>query len=199
MASSSTRGLGCVAWPGRILAVMGGALLPYLYTWFTTGSADSLMASRGAAAGTLAVAASLALVPPWAAVATGILAGLLVPLVSFLVRYVLRIDDPTGAIPVGLLGGALGVLVAGILPDGLAGQGWNGVGPADYMGVSGQGVTGFLPAAGLAPDWPAQMNAQLLGLGAIAGFTTVLVGALFLVMKVILVLWRSVAKPEESD
>jgi Amt family ammonium transporter len=182
-----------------VLAAAGGALLPCLYTWFTTGSADSLMASRGAAAGILGIAASMALAPPSAALGIGLLAGLLVPLVSYLVRYGLRIDDPTGAIPVGLLGGTLGVLAAGILADGLAGQGWNGIGPDEYLGVSGQGITGFLPAAGLAPDWPAQVNAQLLGLGAIAGLTAVMVGVLFLVLKVILYLWRSVPEPDESD
>ncbi|MFC2023259.1 hypothetical protein ACFLT5_00810 [Chloroflexota bacterium] len=182
-----------------ILAAAGGALLPCLYTWFTTGSADSLMAARGAAAAMLGIAASMALAPPWAALVIGLVAGLLVPLVSFLVRYVLRIDDPTGAVPVGLLGGTLGVLAAGVLADGLAGQGWNGIGPAEYLGVSGQGVTGFLPAAGLAPDWPAQLNAQLLGLAAIAGLTVVLVGVLFLVMKALLFLWRSVPEPEEND
>ncbi len=52
-----------------VLAAAGGAFLPCLYTWFTTGAADSLMAARGAAAGVLSVAAAMAFVPPWAALA----------------------------------------------------------------------------------------------------------------------------------
>jgi Amt family ammonium transporter len=85
-----------------------------------------------------------------------------------------------------------------VLGDGRAGQGWNGVGVEEYLGVSGQGVTGFLPAPGLAPDWPGQINAQLVGLAAIAGLTVVLVGALFLVLKVLLLLWHSVPTAEED-
>jgi Amt family ammonium transporter len=179
-----------------VLAAAGGAMLPCLYTWFTTGAADSLQAARGAAAGVLAVAAALAFVPPWAALALGAAAGLLVPLLTFVLRYVLRIEDPTGAVPVGLLGGLLGVLAVGLFADGQAGQGWNGIGAEAYLGVSGQGVTGFFPAPGLAPDWPGQINAQLVGLAAIAGLTVALVGGLFLLLRVLLLLWRSVPAPE---
>jgi len=182
-----------------VLAAAGGALVPCLYTWFTAGSADSLMAARGAAAGVLSVAAAMAFVPPWAALATGLLAGLLVPLVTFLVQHVLRIDDPTGAIPVALLGGLLGILAAGIFGDGLAGQGWNGIGADAHLGVTGQGVTGFFPAPGLAPDWPGQINAQLVGLAGIALLTVFLAGTLFLVLKVLLLLWSRVPPPEEAD
>ena len=181
------------------LAAAGGALLPCLYTWFTTGAADSLMAARGAAAGVLGVAAAMAFIPPWAALALGAAAGLLVPLVTFLVRYVLRIEDPTGAAPVGLLGGALGILAVGLFGDGRYGQGWNGIGAETYLGVSGQGVTGLLAAPGFAPNWPGQMNAQLVGMAAIALLTIVLVGALCLVLKVLLLLWRAVGLPEEID
>jgi Amt family ammonium transporter len=182
-----------------VLAAAGGAFVPYLYTWFTTGAADSLMAARGAAAGTLSVAAAMATVPPWAALALGAAAGLLVPLVTFLTHQVLHIEDPTGAVSVGLLGGLLGVLAVGIFGDGLVGQGWNGVGAESYLGVMGQGVTGFFPASGFAPDWPGQINAQLVGLAAIAGLTVALVGLLFLVLKVLLLVWRAVPAPEEDD
>jgi Amt family ammonium transporter len=182
-----------------VLAAAGGAFLPCLYTWFTTGAADSLMAARGAAAGVLSVAAAMAFLPPWAALLLGATAGILVPLVTFLVHHVLRIEDPTGAVPVGLLGGTLGVLAAGLFSDGLAGQGWNGIGTESYLGVAGQGITGFVPAPGFAPDWPGQMNAQLVGLAAIAGLTVVIVGGLFLVLKVLLTLWRAVPAPEDDE
>ena len=182
-----------------ILATAAGTLLPCLYTWFTTGAADSLMAARGAAAAALSVAAALAFIPPWAAFALGATAGLLVPLLTFLVHYVLRIEDPTGSVPVGVLGGALGVLAVGFFGDGLAGQGWNGIGIESYLGVDGQGVTGFTPAPGLAPDWPAQINAQLLGLAATAALTVALVGGLFLILRVLLFLWRSIPAPAEEE
>jgi Amt family ammonium transporter len=154
------------------------------------------MAARGAAAGVLSVAAALSFAPPWAALALGAAAGLLVPLFTFVVRYGLRVQDPTGAIPLGLVGGMLGVVAPGIFADGRLGQGWNGIGPEAYLGVAGQGVTGFFPAAGLAPDWPGQIHAQLIGLAAIAGLTVALVGTLFLLLKVLLLLWRAVPAPE---
>jgi Amt family ammonium transporter len=93
----------------------------------------------------------------------------------------------------------MGVLAVGLFGDGLVGPGWNGMGTDTYLGVAGQGVTGFFPAAGLAPDWPGQINAQLIGLAAIAALTVVLVGALFLVLKVLLLLWRAIPAPEEDD
>ena len=181
-----------------MLAAAGGAFLPYLYTWFTTGAADSLMAARGSVAGVLAVAAGAPFLPPWAAALLGAVAGLLVPLASFLVRYVLRIEDPTAALPVALLGGALGLLGLGFFADGRAGQGWNGIGPETYLGVTGQGITGLFPAAGLAADWPGQINAQLIGLAAVAGLTVALVGVLFLILRIVLLFWQAVPEPEED-
>ena len=129
----------------------------------------------------------------------GAVAGLLVPLASFLVRFVLRIEDPTGALPVALLGGTLGLLGLGFFADGRTGQGWNGIGPESYLGVTGQGITGLFPAAGFAPDWPGQINAQLIGLAAIAGLTVALVGVLFLVLRIVLLFWQAVPEPEEDE
>ena len=60
----------------------------------------------------------------------------------------------------------MGLVALGIFADGKAGAGWNGVGVDSYLGVAGQGVTGLLAAAGYQPDWPAQMQAQAVGLAA---------------------------------
>ncbi len=182
-----------------VLAAAGGALLPCLYTWFTTGAADSLAAARGAATGVIAVAGAAPFVAPWTALTTGAVAGLLVPLATFLLHKVLRIDDPIGAISIGLLGGVLGALAPGVFGDGLTGLGWNGTGGVSSVGASGQGVTGLFPATGLTADWPGQINAQLVGLAAIAAAAMLLVGALFLVLKVLLLLWHAVPAPKEED
>ena len=56
----------------------------------------------------------------------------------------------------------------------------------------------LLPA-GLAPDWPGQINAQLLGLAATAALTVALVGGLFLILRVLLSLWRSIPAPAEEE
>jgi Amt family ammonium transporter len=152
------------------LAAAGAALLPLLYTWFVAGTADPLMATRGLAAGTVAVAAVAPFIPPWSAFAIGSAIGLLSPLSIFTVEHVLHWDDPTASLTVHGLAGALGLLAVGLFADGTAGLGWNGIGPETYLGVAGQGITGLLAAPGFRPDWPGQMQAQLVGLAALALF-----------------------------
>ncbi len=150
-----------------MLAIAAGALAPLAYTWFVAGRPDPLLAARGLAAGAVIAAAVGPFVPPWAAALLGLVDGLLVPLATYLVREVLRIDDDTGLVPVHLLGGLLGLLATGLLADGLAGAGWNEVGAGQFLGVAGQGVTGLLAAPGMQPDWPGQMQAQLIGAAAL--------------------------------
>lgn len=153
-----------------ILAAAGGGLLPLLYTWFIAGAPDPLMATRGFAAGAVAAAGAAPFIPPWAALALGGAVGLLIPLAVFVVDHVLRWDDPTAALSVHGLAGALGLLAVGLLADGRHGQGWNGIGADSHLGVIRQGVAGLLTAAPFKPDWPAQMQAQAVGLAALALF-----------------------------
>ena len=152
------------------LAAAAGALVALAYTWLVAGKPDPLMAARGLAAALVATTAFAPFVPPWAALAVGAAAGLLTPLVIFTVDRLLRWDDPAAVLTVHGLGGALGLVALGIFADGKAGAGWNGVGVDSYLGVAGQGVTGLLAAAGYQPDWPAQMQAQAVGLAALALF-----------------------------
>ena len=121
------------------------------------------------------------------------------PLLTYLLRQALRIEDPIGAISIGLLGGLLGGLAPGVFSDGLAGLGWNRTGIESYLGMAGQGVTGLFPTTGLAADWPGQINAQLVGLAAISAATILLASAQFLVLKVLLLLWHAVPAPEKED
>jgi len=150
-----------------VLAAAAGALVALAYTWLVAGSPDPLMAARGLAAALVAATAFAPFVPPWAALAVGTVTGLLTPLAIFTVDRLLRWDDPAAVLTVHGLGGALGLLALGIFADGKAGAGWNGVGVDSYLGVAGQGVTGLLAAAGYQPDWPAQMQAQAVGLAAL--------------------------------
>ena len=152
------------------LAAAAGALVALAYTWLVAGKPDPLMAARGLAAALVAAAAFAPFVPPWGALAVGAVAGLLTPLAIFTVDRLLRWDDPAAVLTVHGLGGALGLVALGIFADGKAGAGWNGVGVDSYLGVAGQGVTGLLAAAGYQPDWPAQMQAQGVGLAALALF-----------------------------
>lgn len=152
------------------LAAAAGALLSLAYTWLVAGRPDPLMAARGLAAASVAIAAAAPFCAPWAALLAGGLVGLLIPFAVYLVDRVLRWDDPTAVLSVHGLGGALGLLVVGLLADGAAGAGWNGVGARVYLGVARQGVTGLLAASGFQPDFPAQLQAQGVGLATLALF-----------------------------
>jgi len=166
--------LPCIATNG-LLAWGGAILVSQTYCWITVGRADALMAARGAAAGFVAISAGGPFVPPWAALVIGALAGLLLPLGVYLVEQVLRLPDGTAAVPLGIVGGLWGSLAVALFADGRWGQGWNGVGLEEYHTVVGQGVTGYLPAAGFIGDGPGQLIAQLAGIGAI-GLLAFLVG-----------------------
>ncbi len=158
-----------------LLAGAGAILVSQTYCWLTVGRADALMSARGTAAGFVAISAGAPFVPPWAALVTGAVAGLLLPLGVYLVERVLRLPDETATVALGIAGGLWGSLAVALFADGCWGQGWNGVGMDEYRTVAGQGVTGFLPAAGLIGDGPGQLIAQLAGLGAI-GLLAFLVG-----------------------
>ncbi len=153
-----------------VLAAAGGALLPLAYTWLVAGRPDPLMAVRGLAAAVVATMATAPFVAPWAALVVGLLTGLLTPFVVYFVDHILRWDDPTAALATHGLGAALGLLALALLADGTAGAGWNSIGAGEYLGIARQGVTGLLAAKGFQPDWPGQMQAQLVGLAAVALF-----------------------------
>jgi Amt family ammonium transporter len=152
-----------------LMAGAGAILASQLYCWITVGHADALMAARGAAAGFVAISAGAPFVSPWAALVTGALAGLLLPLGVYLVERVLRLPDGTATVALGLAGGLWGLLAVALFADGQWGQGWNGVGLQEYQTEAGKGVTGFLPAEMfIHGDGPGQLIAQLAGIGAIA-------------------------------
>jgi Amt family ammonium transporter len=150
-----------------LLAASGAILASQTYCWFTVGHADPLMSARGVAAGFVALAAGAPFVPPWAALLIGAVAGLLLPSGVYVVERVLRLPDATATVALGTTAGAWGLLAVALFADGRSGQGWNGVGPAEYHTVLDQGVTGFVPAPGFIGDGPGQLVAQLAGLGAI--------------------------------
>jgi Amt family ammonium transporter len=140
-----------------LAGLAGGTLLAQLYSWFTNGRFDPLMGPRGALAGLIAVSAGAPFMPTWAALITGAVAGLLLPLAVYAVDQLLRFDDVTAAIAGYGLPGLWGLLAVAVFADGRWGQSWNGVG-----GHPGAGVSGLLVAPGLRPD-SGQLAAQVWG------------------------------------
>ncbi len=147
-----------------ILFASGGLIVPLLYTWFVTGSSEPLMSARGLAAGVVAGLAAGPFVEPGVALVIGLLAGATVPFVTFLVDGLLRLDDATGSISVSGLPAMVGLLLVGIFADGVVGRGWHMTGLDRYLGVTGQGVSGLLAARGYQPDFPGQLQAQVIGI-----------------------------------
>lgn len=149
-----------------ILAAGAGGILSSIYAWFAAGRVDSLLAARGVAAGVIGVSAGAPVIPPWAALLVGAVAGLLVPLATYLVVERMRLGDDGGVIAMHSVGGIIGLLAPAFFATGVYGAGWNGVGLASYLGVAGQGVTGLWAIAGRQPDWPGQLTAQAAAIGA---------------------------------
>lgn len=145
--------------PRALVVVMSGCLAGMLtagfYTWFVARRADVFMVGRGAVAGAVATLAGAPFVPLWAGWAVGALAGLLVPLVIYLVDKALRLADEAALIATLGVPGLIGAFAPAILADGAHGMAWNG--------IRGAGVAGLLAPA--AAGWEGQLYAQAIGVG----------------------------------
>jgi Amt family ammonium transporter len=126
------------------LAAVAGSATALLLWYLMFGKPDVTMACNGMLAGLVAITAPCAFVSPNSAVIIGVLAGIVVCMGVLFNERVSKIDDPCGAISVHGFCGWLGAVCVGIFADGTYGSGWNGVGPASYLGRAGQGVTGLL-------------------------------------------------------
>jgi Amt family ammonium transporter len=133
--------IGIVA-TNTMLAGMSATVFGMVYQWMTTGKPDPSMMCNSMLAGLVAITSPCAFVSPVGAFIIGAIAGVLVIWsVNFFDK--IKIDDPVGAISVHGVNGAWGLVAVGLFSDGSYGQGWNGVGATDYLGVAGRGVTGL--------------------------------------------------------
>ncbi len=101
-----------------LLSAISAAFAILLITYFRTGVSDITLTCNGALAGCVAITASGAYVPHWAAVVIGIIAALVLRSCLYYVEFKLRIDDPIGAISVHGANGLWGLLSVGIFADG---------------------------------------------------------------------------------
>lgn len=107
------------------LATVTGAITLLYISYITTGRSDIAMACNGSLAGCVAITASGAFVPHWAAVVIAVIAGFILRSCLYFIEFRLRIDDPIGAISVHGANGLWGLLSVGIFADG------------SYLGVKG--------------------------------------------------------------
>jgi len=133
--------IGIVA-ANTMIAGMSATLSGVLYMWMRYGKPDPSMMCNSMLAGLVAITSPCAFVSPVGAFIIGAVAGVLV-VVSVFFFDKRKVDDPVGAISVHGVNGAWGLIAVGLFSDGSYGQGWNGVGATDYLGVAGRGVTGL--------------------------------------------------------
>ena len=96
------------------LAAAAGALLALITSWIVIKKPDISMTLNGALAGLVAITAPCDGVSPMGAIAIGAIAGVLVVLSVLFVDFVLKIDDPVGAVSVHAVNGLWGTLSFGL-------------------------------------------------------------------------------------
>ncbi len=154
--SDSSAGLAAA---NTLLAAAGGLAASFVVVLNRTKRLDPAALGRGLLGGAVAVSAGASLEEPWAAVLTGILAGLAVQATMRLLDR-RQIDDPVGAVAVHGAGGAWGLVALGLFA--------NGTGSGAINGVDGP-VRGLLTAHD-----GRQLLAQVIGVVALAGVVYVL-------------------------
>ncbi|MFN3334472.1 MAG: hypothetical protein ACK47M_18370, partial [Caldilinea sp.] len=131
------------------------------------GRSHPTMAARGLVAGAVAGLAAAPFMQPLPALLIGLFAGATTPLLTYVIDNLARLDDETGLVVIAGAPAIVGLLLAGIFADGAVGAGWQSTGVDAYLGVARQGVTGLFAAHGFQPDFPAQFQAQLIGVAAL--------------------------------
>lgn len=114
------------------LAAASGAVTLLYLSFCMTKKSDVIMTCNGALAGCVAITASGAYVPHWAAIIIGIVASLITRISLYIIESKLKVDDPVGAISVHGANGLWGLLSVGIFSDGtyggvkglITGSGW---------------------------------------------------------------------------
>lgn len=150
-----------------LLSATAGAFVPLLYTWFVAGRSHPTMAARGLVAGAVAGLAAAPFMQPLPALLIGLFAGATTPLLTYALDNLARLDDATGLVVTAGAPAVVGLLLAGVFADGAVGAGWQATGVDAYLGIARQGVTGLFAASGYQPDFPAQFQAQLIGVAAL--------------------------------
>ena len=145
------------------LAACAGALAAMFVVWVRTGKPDVGMTGNGLLAGLVGITAATAAVTPQVSILIGALAGVIVVFSVEFFDKVAKVDDPVGAISVHGVCGAFGTLCVGLFAR------------DDVEGFWQQGL--FF---GGGTD---QLVAQVIGVAAIAAWTSVTAFLLFFTLK----------------
>ena len=137
-----------------------------IFTWVRYGKPDVSMCLNASLAGLVAITAPCDVTDALGAIIIGIVAGLLVVFGVWFLDYVLRVDDPVGAVAVHCLNGIWGTISVGLFATTSA------PGNDDLVGLFyGGGFT--------------LLGKQLIGFAAVAAWTVVTITITFLVIRAI--------------
>jgi Amt family ammonium transporter len=145
------------------LAASAGAIAALIFSWTWFKKPDASMTLNGLLAGLVGITASCAVVTPGAAVAIGLIAGVLVVLAVEFIDKIVKVDDPVGAISVHCICGIFGTLAVGI-----------------WANAAEDGVVGLLHGGGAA-----QLGKQLIGIVSVGGWAAVTSLVLFFAIKLV--------------
>jgi Amt family ammonium transporter len=96
-----------------LLSASGAVSVTFAVTRFRFGKPDASLCANGWLAGLVSSSATASLVTPAQALMTGLIAGVLTPLLVEVLELAVAIDDPSGAITVHAAGGLWGLIAAG--------------------------------------------------------------------------------------
>src|SRR5208337_1971764 len=96
-----------------LLSAAAALAATFAVTRFRFGKPDASLCANGWLTGLVTSSACAALVTPLEAIFTGLIAGIVTPLLVEVLELALSIDDPSGAISVHAAGGLWGLLAAG--------------------------------------------------------------------------------------
>lgn len=135
-----------------------------IFTWVRYGKPDVSMCLNASLAGLVAITAPCDVTDALGAIIIGIVSGLLVVIGVWFLDYVLRVDDPVGAVAVHCLNGIWGTIAVGLFATTSA------PGNDDLVGLFyGGGFT--------------LLGKQLIGFAAVAAWTVVTITITFLVIR----------------
>ncbi len=142
-----------------------------IFTWIKYGKPDVSMCLNASLAGLVAITAPCDVTDAFGAIVIGAVAGLLVCFGVWFLDYVLRIDDPVGAVAVHCLNGIWGTLAVGLFATNTA-PGYS------IANAEGTEIVGLFYGGGFE-----LLGIQLFGFVAVALWTAVTITVAFFLIK----------------
>ena len=135
-----------------------------IFTWIKYGNPDVSMSLNASLAGLVAITAPCDVTDCFGAIIIGAVAGLLVVFGVWLLDYVLRIDDPVGAVAVHCMNGIWGTIATGLF--------------ATTSAPGNDTLTGLFYGGGFT-----LLGKQLLGMFSVIAWTVVTITITFMIIK----------------